>query len=59
MRRSKTAAAGGDETNRPAGQKTDQAVDIDPVFQGDMVMHEARQPGEPRRRAADLAASLS
>ena len=52
MRGSKTAAAGGDEADRPAAQKADQAVDIDLVFERDMVMHEGRQPGQPGRGAA-------
>ena len=52
MRGSKTAAAGGDEADRPAAQETDQAVDIDLVFEGDMVMHEGRQPGQPGRGAS-------
>ena len=58
MRGPKTAAAGGDEADRPAAQKADKAVDIDLVFEGDMVMHEGRQPGQPGRGARDLAASM-
>ena len=55
MRRAKAAAAGGDESDGPAGQKPDQALDIDLIFKRHMVMHEARQPGKPCRGAADLA----
>ena len=57
MRRAKAAAAGGDEPDGPAGQKPDQALDIDLIFERHMVMHEGRQPGEPGRGTADLAAS--
>ena len=58
MRGAKTAAAGGDEADRPAAQETDQAVDIDLIFERDVVMHERRQPGQPGRSAGDLAASM-
>ena len=47
MRRAETAAAGGDEAERPATEKADQAVDIDLVLQRDVVMHEGGQPGQP------------
>ena len=57
MRRPKAAAAGGDESERAAGHEPDQAVDIGLILQRDMVMHEARQAGEPGRGAADLAAA--
>ena len=53
----KAAAAGGDESDRAAGQETDQAVDIDLILERDMVMHEGGQAGEPGRGAADLAAA--
>src|SRR5204862_8037339 len=57
MRRAKTAAAGGDESDRAAGEKADQAVDIELILERDVVVHEGRQPLEPRRGAADLAAA--
>src|SRR6478609_3111401 len=57
MRGSKTAAARGNEPDRAAGQKADQAVDIDLIFKRDVMMHEARQPNEPGRGAADGTAS--
>src|SRR6266849_4661285 len=56
MRRSEAAATGGDETNRATGQKADQAVDIDLIFERDVMMHEGRQANEPGRGAADCTA---
>src|SRR5258707_12525870 len=56
MRRSEAAAASGDESNRATGQKADQAVDIDLIFESDMVMHEGGQPSKPGRGAADFTA---
>ena len=50
MRRSKAAAAGGDESDGPAGQKPDQAVDIDLIFKRHMVVHEAKATGRARPR---------
>ena len=38
MRGPEAAAAGGDKPDGPAGEKTDQTVDIDLVFKGDMVV---------------------
>src|SRR6185437_7921886 len=46
MRRAKAAAAGGDEADGAAGQKADQAVDVQPVLKRHVVMHEAGQPRE-------------
>src|SRR5512132_1912363 len=53
MGRSEAAAAGGDEADRAAGQKADQAVDIDLILERHVMMHEARQANEPGRGAAD------
>jgi hypothetical protein len=57
MRRAEAAAAGGHESNGTAGQKPDQPGDIALILQRDMVMHEARQPGQPGCSAADFAAA--
>jgi hypothetical protein len=57
MRGSEASAAGRNESNRSTGQKTDHAVDINLIFKGDMVMQEDGQPSQPRRGAANLAAS--
>src|SRR6266404_6350011 len=56
MRRSEAAATRGDESNRATGQKADHAVDIDLIFERDMMMHEGRQANEPGRGAADCTA---
>src|ERR1700682_1884625 len=56
MGRSEAAATGGDESNRATGQKADQTIDIDLIFESDMVMHEGRQTSEPGRGAADFTA---
>ena len=42
MRGSEAAAAGGDKSNRPAGQKANQTVDVEIVLQRDLVVHEGR-----------------
>src|ERR1700738_218736 len=56
MWRSKATAASGHESNRATGQKTDQTVNINLIFQSNMVMHERGQSSKPSRRSTDLTA---